>query len=196
MLCGQPPSYLANAPTLAATMRRSNSDTSQGKGRGRGGRNSGRGRGYSNVKPEKRDEGGDGTVYIATVTELALDAPAQGVFASLKASRGRYDGQRCLLRARSQPAVEALRVNDIVRVKCRADRQNRLEGRLCPPRIGTTATGTASAPKKPLLVLDLNGVLCDRGTYATRDAKQKKSINRPHAAQFVRWCYERFDVGV
>ena len=148
-------------------MRRSNSDNSQGKGRGRGGRRDGRGRGYSNVKPEKRDDSGDGTVYLATVTELALDAPAQGVFATLKASRGRYDGQRCLLRARNQPAVEALRVNDIVRVKCRADRQNRLEGRLCPPRIGTTATGTANAPKKPLLVLDLNGVLCDRGTYAT-----------------------------
>ena len=177
-------------------MRRSNSDNSQGKGRGRGGRRDGRGRGYSNVKPEKRDEGGDGTVYIATVTELALDAPAQGVFATLKASRGRYDGQRCLLRARSQPAVEALRVNGIVRVKCRSDRQNRLEGRLCPPRIGTTATGAASSPKKPLLVLDLNGVLCDRGTYATRDAKQKKSINRPHAASFVRWCYERFEIGV
>ena len=87
-------------------------------------------------------------------------------------------------------------MNDVLRVKCRADRQNRLEERLCPPRIGTTATGTANAPKKPLLVLDLNGVLCDRGTYATRDAKQKKSINRPHAAQFVRWCYERFEIGV
>jgi len=177
-------------------MRRSNSDNSQGKGRGRGGRNSGRGRGYSNVKPEKRDDGGDGTIYIATVTELALDAPAQGVFATLKASRGRYDGQRCLLRSKSSPAVEALRVNDVVRVKCRSDRQNRLEGRLCPPRIGTTAQGTASSPKKPLLVLDLNGVLCDRGTYATRDSKQKKSINRPHAASFVRWCYERFEIGV
>ena len=77
-------------------MRRSNSDTSQGKGRGRGGRRDGRGRGYSNVKPEKRDDSGDGTVYLATVTELALDAPAQGVFATLKASRGRYPGQRCL----------------------------------------------------------------------------------------------------
>ena len=56
--------------------------------------------------------------------------------------------------------------------------------------------GHRVAPKNPCWYLTLNGVLCDRGTYATRDAKQKKSINRPHAAQFVRWCYERFEIGV
>ena len=56
-------------------MRRSNSDNSQGKGRGRGGRNSGRGRGYSNVKPEKRDEGGDGTISVS-YTHLTLPTKA------------------------------------------------------------------------------------------------------------------------
>ena len=177
-------------------MRRSNDDRDggRGRGRGRGGRRddrSSRGRGYSNTRPAAPE---DGAVYVATVTELALDLPPQGVFASLK-GRGRHDGQRCLLRAQRQPAVEALQVNDTMRVTCRPDKQNRLEGRLCPPRIGSAKEGSATPPSKPLLVLDLNGVLCDRGTYATRDGK-KKSVNRPGAARFVRWCYERFEVGV
>ena len=137
--------------------------------------------------------------YKATVKSVALEAAPFGVFVELTNPGARHHGKGGLLKARSSPAVAALAVGDVVRAHVHTvDDQGRLDCRLS--RAATCASGPkADAGRrgaKPLLILDLNGVLCDRGSYKSRGRGREPDAPRPHAADFVAWCYRRFTVGV
>ena len=137
--------------------------------------------------------------YKATVKSVALEAAPFGVFVELTNPGARHHGKGGLLKARSSPVVAALAVGDVVRALVHTvDDQGRLDCRLS--RAATCASGPkADAGRrgaKPLLILDLNGVLCDRGSYKSRGRGREPDAPRPHAADFVAWCYRRFTVGV
>lgn len=51
--------------------------------------------------------------------------------------------------------------------------------------------------KMPLVILDLNGVLLDRTTFALRqNSNQRKYYIRPYCAEFLRFCFQNFQVAV
>ncbi|CAM9615156.1 unnamed protein product, partial [Chrysoparadoxa australica] len=51
------------------------------------------------------------------------------------------------------------------------------------------------ASTKPLLVLDLNGVLLDRQKYGKREGKKTAQL-RPHCSEFIDFCFHEFTVAL
>eukprot|EP00628_Pelagophyceae_sp_CCMP2097_P007724 CAMPEP_0184108750 /NCGR_PEP_ID=MMETSP0974-20121125/16542_1 /TAXON_ID=483370 /ORGANISM="non described non described, Strain CCMP2097" /LENGTH=250 /DNA_ID=CAMNT_0026411785 /DNA_START=24 /DNA_END=773 /DNA_ORIENTATION=- len=154
-----------------------------------------------------------GGTYAAKVVNLVLESSPFGVFVELGARDDVDEAQRpgppkrVLVRASTSPVVSALRIGESVRVLVTSvDDTGRITGVLARCTEGKAlarapAGSAAAASKRPLLVLDLNGVLCDRGSFRDRNDRNgkgapKRCALRPHALDFVSWCFEHFDVGV
>lgn len=147
-----------------------------------------------------------GQIFEAKVVSLSRDKNPIGVFVVLDRLEGggpsSHRGERALVRSNTSVVVDSLAIGERVRVIGHAeDNRGRLVAKLAPAktRIETKDDEGVVSTGRPLLILDLNGVLCDRGAYKSRQgsngAAQKLSL-RPHALSFLSWCFERFDVGV
>eukprot|EP00516_Mucochytrium_quahogii_P002685 CAMPEP_0203750532 /NCGR_PEP_ID=MMETSP0098-20131031/4745_1 /ASSEMBLY_ACC=CAM_ASM_000208 /TAXON_ID=96639 /ORGANISM=" , Strain NY0313808BC1" /LENGTH=1044 /DNA_ID=CAMNT_0050639877 /DNA_START=403 /DNA_END=3534 /DNA_ORIENTATION=- len=56
---------------------------------------------------------------------------------------------------------------------------------------------TAPSPDAPLIILDLNGVLVDRGAFKNRhEGNGRRYAKRPFCDEFIRFCFENFRVAV
>ncbi|KAJ8610097.1 hypothetical protein CTAYLR_007100 [Chrysophaeum taylorii] len=128
-----------------------------------------------------------GKTLTARVTTVSTKP--QGVFVEGDGFKG-----RALVRASSSVVVRSLREGEKVRVVVTgSDKQGRLDAKLAPAKTRRESRGGGAASGRKLVILDLNGVLCDRGPYkARRDALAV----RPRAMEFLSLCFEHFDVAV
>ena len=148
--------------------------------------------------------------FVGKVASLSSDKAPFGVFVSVEKREGSWSpqdqqiiGKEALVRTGSSRVVSSLKVGETVRlVQPTMDNQGRVEARLAPYKswreVRTTqeASSNRTEGQKPLLILDLNGVLCDRGGFAGGRKSPDASPLRPNALEFLSWCFERFDIGV
>lgn len=166
-------------------------------------RNSSSNRGRHHHAPKH----GNGGTYDCKVVTLLLDKAPFGVIvevigAAVDSSQSSFSaivGERVLVRATSSVVVPSLRVGEVVRVTdINSDSRGRSEGKLaralarCEEKTGEVADVDPLPSGRRLIILDLNGVLCDRGPYKARS----RLTVRPFALDFVSWCFEHFDVAV